>query len=281
MLINATDYSQKISNKKAIGTCFPLRNDQIRETTQPEINNLNLKMEDIPNIMQKLPSERVKPMLEKISKLELEQFNKLIDAYTDVFAKDDTDIGHTNLLEHEINTGDSAPIRQKPYPVPFSQRFTIDEHISKMHDLGVIRPSTSPWASPIVIVKKKDGTERFCIDYRKLNKVTVKDVYPLPRIDDILFALGNTSYYTSLDLLSGYWQVEVAEKDKPKTAFTSYFGGLWEFNVLPFGLCNAPSIFQRLVEIIFRGYLWNFCFVYIDDVLIASRTFQEHLEHLE
>ena len=118
-----------------------------------------------------------------------------------------------------------------------------------MLDAVVIRPSNSPWSSPLVLVKKRDGSLRFCVDYRKLNSITVKDAYPLPRIDDTLDALGDVKYFSTLDMSSGYWQVEVGEEDKAKTAFTTGKGH-FEFNVMPFGLSNAPATFQRLMDLV-------------------------------
>ena len=140
----------------------------------------------------------------------------------------------------------------------------------------IIRPSTSPWSSPIVLVSKPDGSTRFCIDYRKVNLVTKKDAYPLPRIDDTLNALGGAKYFTTLDLQSGYWQVALEEKSKEVTAFTTSKGH-WEFNVLPFGLTNAPATFQRLMDLVLTGLHWSECLVYLDDIIIFGRTFDEHL----
>ena len=136
---------------------------------------------------------------------------------------------------------------------------------------GVVRASTSPWASPIVLVKKKDGGTCFCVDYRKLNDVTRKDTYPLPRIDETLHALAGARLFSTWDLASGYWQVEMEGADREKTAFATRHG-LFEFQVMAFGLCNAPSTFQRLIEFVLAGLQWQMCLVYLDNVIVLVET---------
>ena len=148
-----------------------------------------------------------------------------------------------------------------------------------MQEQGVIQPSQSPWASPIVLVQKKDGSIRFCIDYRKVNKVTRKDSYPLPKVDDLLDSLAGAQWFSTLDLASGYWQVEVHPQHREKTAFTTG-QGLYEFRVMPFGLCNAPSTFQRLMELVLAGLRWDICLAYLDDIVVFGCTFEEHLQRL-
>ena len=148
-----------------------------------------------------------------------------------------------------------------------------------MQNQGVIEPSSSPWISPVVLVKKKDGTTRFCVDYRKLNEVTKKDSYPLPRIDDIMDTLSGSSWFSTLDLKSGYWQVEIDKNDREKTAF-SIGSGLWQFTVMPFGLCNAPATFERLMECVLHGLNWKTCLVYLDDIIVLGRTFDQQVENL-
>ncbi|PIK38608.1 Septin-8-A [Apostichopus japonicus] len=149
-----------------------------------------------------------------------------------------------------------------------------------MEDGDIIRPSCSPFASPVVLVRKKDGTLRFCIDYRKLNAKTIKDAYALPRIEESLDALAGAKWFSSLDLKSGYWQIEVEEKEKYKTAFTHPFG-FYECNRMPFGLTNAPATFQRLMEMCMGDLNLQQCLVYLDDIIIFSHTFEEHLERLK
>ena len=141
-----------------------------------------------------------------------------------------------------------------------------------MKSKGVIEPSESPWCSPIVLVRKKDGNLRFCIDFRKTNDLTVKDSHPLTRIDDTLETLSNSSWFSTLDMRKGYWQVEVDENDRPKTAFATGNGGLFQWVVLPFGLCNAPSTFERLLEKVLSGLTYQLCLVYLDDIIIFGNS---------
>ena len=149
-----------------------------------------------------------------------------------------------------------------------------------MYRDGVIRPSQSSWASPVVLAPKPGGGLRFCVDYRKLNESTIKDRYPIPRMDDCVDSLGNAKVFTSVDGNSGYWQLEVAEEDKHKTAFTSH-AGFWEFNRMPFGLTNAPASFQRLLDLVLAKYKWQTCLVYIDDVIVFSKSIADHIKDVD
>ena len=149
-----------------------------------------------------------------------------------------------------------------------------------MLELGVLEPSVSSWASPLVLITKKDGKPRFCVDYRQLNTVTVRDAYPLPRIDDTLELLQGAKYFTTLDLASGYWQLALHPDDREKTAVVSHFG-LFQFTVLPFGLTNAPATFERFMETQLKGCLGKTCLVYLDDIIVFGRTATECLDRLE
>ena len=144
---------------------------------------------------------------------------------------------------------------------------------------NVIRPSNSPWASPVVMVRKKDGSLRFCVDFRQLNATTVKDAHPLPRIDDLLDALHGARWFSTLDIKSGYWQVPITESDKAKTAFRTSSGQLYEFNQVQFGLCNTPATFSRLMDRVLAGLHWETCLFYFDDIVFSS-TWEEHLARL-
>ena len=146
-----------------------------------------------------------------------------------------------------------------------------------MQKTGVIIPSSSPWSSPVVLVRKRDGTLRFCVDYRVLNSVTKPNVFPLPRINDLLDQLGKSKYYTTLDLASGYWQIKVHANSQKKTAFVTH-QGLFEFRVMPFGVMNVPAVFQRLMQRVLSGL--RFVSVYLDDVIVYSAMLEEHVSHL-
>ncbi len=211
---------------------------------------------------------------------EREELYGLLLRYADIFASGSGDLGRTGMLKHSIDVGDSRPIRQAARRVPPYRREEVHRQLQDMLQRDVIKPSTSSWASPVVLVQKKDGSIRFCIDYRRVNAVTRKDAYHLPRIDDTLDTLAGSEWFSTLDLLCGYWQVEVAKQDQEKTAFTTK-EGLYESKVMPFGLCNAPATFQRLMDLVLAGVQWTSWLVYQDDIIIFGRTFEAHLKNLQ
>ena len=197
-----------------------------------------------------------------------------------VFATPDEPYGQTKLVQHSVETEQHAPIKQAVRRVPIHLRDESRQEVDKMLKSGIIEPSSSPWASPVVLVRKKDGTIRFCIDYRRLNQITKKDSYPLPRIDESLDSLGRARYFTTLDLASGYWQIALDDEAKEKSAFCTP-QGLFQFTVMPFGLTNAPATFQRLMERVLAGLQWQTCLVYIDDIVLFSATIDDHLVQLQ
>jgi transposase InsO family protein len=189
--------------------------------------------------------------------------------------------GLTPLARHEIRLLHPEPVKQRYRPRnPFMQGI-IDEEVDKMLAEGVIEPSDSPWSSPIVLAKKKDGKHRFCIDFRKVNEVTRKDAYPLPFINVILDKLRRARYISTIDLKSGYWQVPLTPSSKPITAFTVPSRGLYQFRVMPFGLHSAPATFQRLMDRVIGPELDPYCFAYLDDIVVLGETFEQHLQVLQ
>ncbi|KAJ7998214.1 hypothetical protein DPEC_G00220270 [Dallia pectoralis] len=208
------------------------------------------------------------------------QASLLLHRWSKVFAAHDKDFGRTSIVQHQIPTGTAPPSRERYRPIPPSLFAELRSLLQGMIDSGVVRESVSPWAAPIVLVKKKDGSWRFCVDYRKLNAVTHKDAFPLPRIEESLTSLKESKWFSTLDLASGYWQVEVDPKDREKTAFTTPLG-LYEFDLMPFGLCNAPATFQRLMQRCLGGLVHDSLLIYLDDVIVFSPDFDSHMLHLE
>ena len=184
----------------------------------------------------------------------------------------------TTLAEQQIKTGSSSPIHQPPYQLAHAYRDAIKKELDEMQKCGIIEPSSSEWASPMVIVKKKDGTIRLCVDYRRVNSLSAADAYPLPRIDDIIDRIGTAKYITTIDLMKGYWQVPVIAADRHKTAFATPFR-LFQFNVMPFGLQGALGTFQRMINRLLQRKS-SFTAAYLDDLVIFSTSCKEHIWHL-
>ena len=170
-----------------------------------------------------------------------------------MFALDNSELGKTSIVRQSIDTGNHKPIKLLPYRTPIIRRETIRRMVDEMCEQGIVQPSRSPWASPVVLVPKKDGSLRFCVDFRRLNLITRKDVYPLPKVDDIFDTLCGAHYFTSLDLASGYWQVELDKDAREKSAFTTYHS-LYEFIRMPFGLSNTPPTFQRVMQAVYISW---------------------------
>ncbi|GJY11362.1 putative reverse transcriptase domain-containing protein [Tanacetum coccineum] len=198
----------------------------------------------------------------------------IVRDFPEVFPEDLPGLPPTRQVEFQIDlVPGAAPVARAPYRLAPSE-------MKELSDKGFIRPSSSPWGAPVLFVKKKDGSFRMCIDYRELNKLTVKNRYPLPRIDDLFDQLQGSSVYSKIDLRSGYHQLRVREEDIPKTAFRTRYGH-YEFQVMPFGLTNAPAVFMDLMNRVCKPYLDKFVIVFIDDILIYSKNKEEHEEHLK
>ncbi|KAJ8003957.1 hypothetical protein DPEC_G00153790 [Dallia pectoralis] len=210
---------------------------------------------------------------------QIEQVRRVLGKYTHVFASSDGELGCTKVIQHEIPITDCVPIKQRYRRIPPSQYEEVKAHIRQLLEQGAIRESCSPYSSPLVIVRKKDGSIRMCVDYRGLNAKTRKDAFPLPRIEESLDSLSGARWFSTLDLASGYNQVKVADQDQHKTAFCTPFG-LYEFSRMAFGLCNAPGTFQRLMERILGDQRFQSLLLYLDDVVVFSSTFEQHLQRL-
>ncbi|GJR85305.1 putative nucleotidyltransferase, ribonuclease H [Tanacetum coccineum] len=204
----------------------------------------------------------------------------VVREFEDVFPEDLSGLPPQRQVEFRIDLVPGAtPIAKSPYRLAPSEMQELSGQLQELQDKGFIRPSHSPWGAPVLFVKKKDGSLRMCIDYRELNKLTIKNRYPLPRIDDLFDQLQGSRYFSKIDLRSGYHQLRVHEDDIPKTAFRTRYGH-FEFTVMPFGLTNAPAVFMDLMNRVCKPYLDKFVIVFIDDILIYSKTKEDHEVHL-
>ena len=206
------------------------------------------------------------------------EIKALLNEFKHLFAFNITDLKGANGVAHVIDTGESPPIKQRNYRYGHYEQQEIRRQVREMLEAGVIRPAFSPWSNPIVLVKR-DDKYRLCLDYRKLNAVTKVDVFPLPIIEDLVDRLAGNPIMSIFDLKSGFWQIPIAERDREKTAFTAD-NNTYEFLYMPFGLVNAPSTFQRLMNTVFEDILNRNVSVYIDDIIVYSRTIEEHMNHL-
>lgn len=246
--------------------------DDANDEGVAESHEDNSNEEEVPDNIQKLldpvPNERKEDTKELLMR-----FRHLF------FDENQGPLMPTNLYEHHIKTNSTEPIRCPPFRVSSSERELIAREVSRMEELKVIKPSMSPYATNVVIKIKPDGTPRFCLDYRALNRITVRDNYPLPRPDDILARLGGATVFTELDLKCGYWQQPLDNESQPKTAFVTP-DGLYECTRLPFGLRNGGASFQRLMGVALGGLKWTACLVYLDNLTVMGKDFAEHQKRL-
>ena len=281
VLMNSTGFTQSLEAGTELG----------KATTVTIVEPTMLQSSKVYKLISPPPTQQRQHLLNQSGVLEPDlpeqeksQLMQLLQSYHEVFSLEEGERGQTDLVEMEIDTGSTKPIKQPPRRMPLAVRKEIARQVKSMQDNGVVVPSNSPWSSPVVMVRKKDGTHRFCVDYRRLNAVTQADQFPIPKIDDLLDQLGKSKYFSTLDLASGYWQIRVHPNSQAKTAFATP-SGLYEFKVMPFGLTNAPAVFQRLMQRVLMGLNPpegpDMVTVYIDDILVFSRTLSEHLKHLQ
>ena len=232
---------------------------------------------------EKLP-EYMRTLYEKScqnhTRAQAEKVLQVLLKFLEVFAATDLDIGRFTALVHYIRTGSAFPIKQGMRRTPLGFEQEEKKTIDSMLDAGVIEPSQSEWASPPVLVRKKDGSWRYCIDFRAVNNATIKDAYPLLLIEECIDSLAGKKWFCTLDMNAGYWQIPVADEDKDKTAFITRYG-LFQFTRMPFGLSNSPATFQRVMHLVLSGLIWSVVIVYLDDINIMGATFEETLQNLE
>lgn len=272
-IVNPTDDEKQIFLEQ------PIKTNEYKPSNYIEIHNFNIQSHEDDRRL----SEIIRA--EHLSNEEKKSLFKLCKHYRDIFYKEGTDLSFTNEVKHRIRTVDDIPIHVRSYRYPYVHKKEVHRQISDMLQQKIIRPSFSPWSSPVwVVPKKKDASGkqkwRLVIDYRKLNEKTISDRYPLPNISEILDKLGKCLYFTTLDLASGFHQIEMDPRDIQKTAFTVE-GGHYEYVRMPFGLKNAPSTFQRVMDNVLGDLIGKICLVYLDDIIIYSTSLQEHIESLE
>lgn len=282
-VLNTTESEVKINNFPVQLTLFELPHSKIDDTQQKLIHQLNsVHIDRSQKVLEQIRCSHMNPEEKKA-------LMNCLSKYTDIFHLEGEPLTHTNVINHSINTGDSAPIHVKSYRFPEIHKDEVEKQIKKMLEQNIIRPSMSPWSAPVWVVPKKldaSGKQkwRIVIDYRRLNDVTVSEIYPLPLINDILDQLGHSKYFSTLDLASGFHQLILDPKDTEKTGFsvtTNGISGHFEFTRMPFGLKNAPSTFQRMMNLVLSGLQGIHCYIYLDDCILYSHTLLSHMEKLE
>uniref|UniRef100_A0A914HPD7 RNA-directed DNA polymerase n=1 Tax=Globodera rostochiensis TaxID=31243 RepID=A0A914HPD7_GLORO len=274
---NLSTKTVEIEEKTVIGEMQPLCSfGEADDMLSASMTEFGAKVQGAEETQEELNKSQIGEIPEE----ELAILKKLLGEFDGIFALHENELTQTDRVEHTIDTGDAKPVKSRFRPVPYAYREKVASMIKDYLGRGLIRQSFSPWASPIVIVPKRDGTLRFCVDYRGLNAVTTKDAFPLPNIDNTLLALGGKKIFSVIDFMAGYWQIRMEPNSVEKTAFATEFG-LHEFKVLPFGLCNAVATYQRFMTRLFGEMVNDFIFIYIDDILVASGSWEEHWIHLK
>ena len=280
-LVNPTDKDIHLRGNRVLAV--------VSQVDQAKIFTLNECKSDTPQSTEPNKSKMTQPKFTfnldnaDLNEKEKEKLLSLLNKNSDIFSEGLHDLGKTHLATHHIDTGDAQPVKLPPYKQTPEMRRVTQKHVEDLKRNDMIRESNSNWHSPVVLVKKANSDEyRFAVDYRKLNKVSKSQAYPIPRLSDIFDAIGeaNAHYFSSLDLGKAFWQVPLSEESKERAAFITY-DGIFEFQTMPFGLQGAPATFQHLMMKVLRGISWKYVLCYVDDVIIFSATLDEHLHHLE
>ena len=262
---NITTRTVNIHPRALLGELHPVSVEETSFTTT----------EDTYDLLQEVDIEK-----DNLTSSEYQVVQQELRQHTDIFSSSDIDVGLTTSVFHRIELENEFPFKQKTRRIPPGMYDEVRNHLQQLLSSGIIRKSKSPWSSNVVLCRKKDGKLRMCVDYRQLNLRTIRDSYALPKIDEILEALQGNRFFTVLDMKSGYHQISVQEEHKQRTAFTVGPLGFYEYNRMPFGLVNAPATYQRLMEDCFDGLNLQICFIYLDDLIIFSKTFEEHIDRL-
>ena len=263
-VLNVTESDIHLHSRKIMGS-INATNESVKE-----LSRSNHEIVDMDNFT----------ISDRLSPEESDRIKSLLTDYKEVFARNPKSPKRTQILEHRIITNDALPVYHKPRRVPVTWEQDIDTQVSEMLSNGIIRPSYSPWNAPVMLVKKKDNSTRFVCDFRGVNEVTKRDTYPLPHIKDVIDKMAGSKYWSTLDAASAYWSIPLSEADKEKTAF-AVPRGKFEFNVMPFGLSNSGATYQRMMDICLSGLRTDKVLSYMDDIVIFSKTFDEHIRDLK
>lgn len=282
-IINPNDEDIVIQKYSALANIVNIEVNSVQSMSDCQNNNKHAKTVGNINIKNKKKSNQTEFDLTNsdMTNDQKERLKKFMDNNGDIFSNDLSELGVTNCGYHEIETEDSMPIRLPPYRAAPAIKTEIEKQVDNMKEHNIIQPSTSPWTSPVVLVKKKDGSYRFAVDYRRLNSITKPMSYPLPNLDDVFDAIGEAkaTVYSSLDLSNSFWQVPLHVNSKEKAAFITH-SGVYEWTRMPFGLRNSSITFSRVIGQVLQGLNWKNVLAYVDDILIFSKNFDDHLKHL-
>jgi transposase InsO family protein len=281
-VVNATDKYMLLKKGKEIATAHPVGTVIEEDAADGAFCANVMEGEEVEEDSLEVPQHLQAMFDASVTHLDLQQklnLAAILRQFEDVFASSEFDLGNFSEIEHAIDTGDAKPIKQRMRRTPACFEPEEEAHLKKMLDAGVIRESMSEWASPPVLIRKRDGTVRWCIDYRALNNVTVKDVFPLPLVGDCLDTLAGNVWFSKLDANSAYWQIKIKDEDCKKTAFLTKYG-LFEHVKMGFGLYNAPATFSRVMNLVLQGWSWKTVLAFLDDILVLGITFDDHMRNL-
>ncbi|MES9880179.1 MAG: RNase H-like domain-containing protein [Sedimenticola sp.] len=284
-VMNITDKYRVLKKGDQIAKAFPtdgviepIPDDETRSVFNTEYQHPDGPPDETKGIPKHLEGA-IESSKQHLTEAQQRSFARLLYDYQDVFATDEFDLGDFTEITHSIDTAAARPIKQRMRRTPACFVQEEEAHLKKMLEAGVIQESNSEWASAPVLIRKRDGSVRWCIDYRALNNVTTKDVFPLPLVDDCLDTLAGNQWFSKLDGNSAYWQVKLEDKDRHKTAFITKYG-LFEHVKMGFGLCNAPATYARAMNLVLRGLCWKTVLAFLDDILVLGRTFEQHMHNL-